>query len=146
MLNRNVTIKWLPPAALLLIVCSVLIAPKVFAKIARNTIDTVATVADNGRLIIVTGPIENTQVEWDDLRVTITQRTTGAVAEGYALIKGKPHEQQWEVEAHMQGSDAFEAGPATAVALVTSTRHGQVADAHQWLVEIELVEEQDQHE
>jgi hypothetical protein len=146
MLNRNVTIKWLPPAALLLIVCSVLIAPKVFARISVNTIDTIATIAENGRSIIVTGPVQNDQVEWNDQHVTVTQRTTGAVAEGHLRFRGTITEQQWEVEASVKGDNLFEPGPATAVALCVATRHGEVTDAHQWLVNIELVDEQDQDE
>jgi hypothetical protein len=47
-----------------------------------NTIDPVAIVADNGRHLIVTGPIECTHGERVELRVTVTQRETGAVAEG----------------------------------------------------------------
>ena len=41
----------------------------------------------------------------------------------------------------MKGNNRFEPGPATAVALCASTLHGEVTDAHQWLVEIMLVEE-----
>jgi hypothetical protein len=121
----------------------IIIAPKVFARIAQNTIDTTATIADNGRLIIVTGPVRNDQVEWNDQHVTVTQRTTGAVADGHTRFRGTVTEQQWEVKALVRGDNLFEPGPATAVALCVSTRHGDVTDAHQWLVNIEVVEEED---
>jgi hypothetical protein len=45
------------------------------------------------------------------------------------------------VHASVQGKAAFEAGPATAVALGRTTDRGATTDAHQWLVNITLVEE-----
>jgi hypothetical protein len=39
-----------------------------------------------------------------------------------------------------QGSAAFEAGPATAVAIAVTSVKGEVTDAHQWLVEVMLEE------
>lgn len=74
------------------------IVPKAFARITVNTIDTLATLADNGRLIIVTGPVQNDQVEWNDQQVTVTQRSAGAVAGGHTHFRGTTSIQQWEVE------------------------------------------------
>lgn len=71
--------------------------------------------------------------------MTVTQRTTGAVAEGYARLRGTTEGQQWLVEAAVLGRADFEEGPATAVALATSSRRGFTDDAHQWLVAIDLV-------
>jgi len=141
MLTRPIARKCLVPAALVLGLVGVYVAPRAFARVVVNTIDTVATVADNGRRIVLAGPIANDQTEWDDLRVTITQRSTGAVAEGRARILGTTSVQQWVVEAAVQGSATFEEGPATAVAVATSTLQGQVTDAHQWLVQVTLVAE-----
>lgn len=124
-----------------LIVCGLVIVPRVFAKIVANTIDPVATLTDAGRLIVVTGPILNDQAQWDDIRLTITQRSTGAVAEGRVRVRGTIAEQQWTVEATAMGSTGFEPGPAAAVALATSSRHGRTDDAHQWLVPITLIRE-----
>ena len=66
--------------AMVLTLAAVFVGPVVFAKIAKNTIDPVAGVTDNGRHIIATGPIECTEGEKLSLRVTVTQRLTGAVA------------------------------------------------------------------
>ncbi len=52
---------------------------------------------------------------------------------------GEP--QQWEVEASILGKERFEAGPAIAVAVGRTTDRGEPTDAHQWLVEIMLIEE-----
>jgi hypothetical protein len=46
-----------------------------------------------------------------------------------------------EVHAVTHGKASFEEGPATAVALGSTTSRGQATDAHQWLVDITLVGE-----
>ena len=112
-----------------------------FARIARNTIDLFAIVAGNGRHLIVTGPIECTERERTYLRVTVTQRSTGAVAEGSTFFTCTGEIQQWEAHAVTHGKASFEEGPATAVAVAGTTSRRQVTDAHQWLVNITLVEE-----
>ena len=126
---------------MLVILAGGFVARTAFAKITMNTIDPVGIVAHNGRHVTLTGPIEITAGERAHLRVTVTQRTTGAVAEGRALITGTGTTNQWEVEAAVQGRETFEAGPATAVAIARSTLRGQATDAHQWLVNITLVQE-----
>ena len=45
-------------AAIVLTLAGVFVASMAFAKLVRNTIDDVAIVTDNGRHLIVTGPIE----------------------------------------------------------------------------------------
>jgi len=129
-------------AAMALTLVGVFIPPMAFARITFNTIDPVAGVTDNGRHIIATGPIECTAGERLSLRVTVTQRSTGAEAEGRTLITCTGiHTQQWEVHASTQGKETFEEGPATAVAIGLTTLRGETTDAHQWLVNITLVGE-----
>ena len=112
-----------------------------FARITANTIDPVAIVADNGRDVIVTGPLSCTAGDRAYLRVTVTQRSTGAVAQGRTLITCIESTQQWEVHASTQGEETFEEGPATATAVARTTEHEETTDAHQWLVDITLVGE-----
>ena len=116
-------------------------APLAFARVIINTIDPVAIVTDHGRHIIVTGPIACTQGETAYLEVTVTQRDTGAVAEGLTRVTCTGNSQQWEVHAATQGKETFQEGPATAVAIGRTTSRGNTTDAHQWLVEITLVGE-----
>ncbi len=125
-------------AAVIVTLVGVLMAPLALAKITRNTIDPVATVTQNGRQVIVTGPISCTERQRAELRVSVTQRSTGAVAEGTAHITCARDTLQWEVRASTRGNATFEAGPATAVALAASSDGGDTDDAHQWLVEITL--------
>ena len=133
--------KWLVPAALLLTVAGVFIARTAFARIFTNTIDPVGIVAEKGRHITVTGPIAFDASERAELRVTVTQRSTGAVAEGRTFIISTGELQQWEVETAVEGAATFEAGPATAVAIARTTVAGKATDAHQWLVNITLMKE-----
>jgi hypothetical protein len=94
---------------------------------------------DEGRHLVVTGPIACTASERATVWVTVTQRATGAVAEGRTLLTCTGAVQQWEVHAATLGRETFEEGPATAVALDRTTTRRATTDAHQWLVEITLV-------
>jgi hypothetical protein len=134
-------LKPLISAALLLTLLAVLVAPVAYARITFNTIDPTATVGDNGRRIVLTGPIQTDVVEKIYLRVKVTQRTTGAVADGIAILRGTGELQHWEVRATTRGKASFEPGPATATAVAITSAEGQTSDAHQWLVNITLVAE-----
>jgi hypothetical protein len=133
--------QWLVPAAIVLILAGVFVARTAFARVTYNTIDPVGIVAHNGRHVTVTGPLAATAGERVGLRVTVSQRSTGAVAEGRTVFVGTGTTNQWEVEVEAEGRATFEPGPATAVAIARTTTHGQVTDAHQWLVNITLVKE-----
>jgi len=104
-------------------------------------IDPVGIVTDNGRHLVITGPIKCTATEGTDIRVTVTQRFTGAVAEGLGFITCSGTLQQWEVNAATIGDELFEEGAATAVALALPTDRGAATDANQWLANITLVEQ-----
>lgn len=139
----------MPPAHRLLravavgvILGSAFVAAIALAKLARNTIDPVALVTDDGLHVIATGPVLCIPAgERYHVHVTVSQRTTGAVAVGRSLATCTGSAQQWEVHASVQGNAAFEPGPAIAVALGRTTDRGLSTDAHQWLVPITLVEE-----
>jgi hypothetical protein len=108
----------------------------------QNTIDPVAIATDKGRGLDVTGPLAATAGERVALRLTVTQRTTGAVAEGETSFTGTGTTNQWQVRATTIGKAVLSPGPATATAIAITTAKGGVAtDAHQWLVNIALVSE-----
>jgi hypothetical protein len=135
------TLKRIVSTAIVLTLAGVFIAAAAFARITANTIDPVASVTDDGRQIIATGPIACTGGENVYLRVTVTQRSTGAVAEGRTLLTCTGDTQYWEVHASVLGQEPFQEGPATAVALARTTDRGASDDADQWLVAIRLVGE-----
>ncbi len=122
----------------LLMLAAVWLGPGAMAKLAANTINTTGTISDEGRRLILTGPLSCDRVQWVDLRVTVTQRETGALAEGSLRFIGTPEQQTWTLQAQTYGKNTFKAGQARAVALATSTLNGQTDDAHQWLVDIVL--------
>jgi len=133
--------KFAVTAALVAILVGFLATSVTFAKVARNTIDPVAVVSQDGRHLFVTGPVECTAGERSRLRVTVSQRSTGAVAEGRTFDTCTGGAQQWEVEASILGKVKFEEGPATAVAIAVTSDRGRATDAHQWLVNVTLVAE-----
>jgi hypothetical protein len=137
----NKPIKGLMSVAMVLILVGVCLAPLTFAGVSFNTIDPVALVTDDGRHLIATGPIACTAGEEVSLRVTVTQRATGAVAGGRTRITCTGDTQQWEVHASIQAQETFQEPPATAVAVARTTAEEDTTDAHQWLVEITLVGE-----
>ena len=128
-------------AAAAMILAGTLVVVFADARITYNTIDSTAKITDNGRGIVVTGPLQCSEGQPVDLRVTVSQRSTGAIAEGTARIRCTPDRAQWEVRITTQGNATFQEGPAIATALARSTQHGDPDDAHQWLVEITLVRE-----
>jgi hypothetical protein len=62
-------------SAMVISVVAVLVAATALARIAQNTVDPVATVSDDGRHIIVTGPIACTKNERAYLLVTSNGRS-----------------------------------------------------------------------
>jgi hypothetical protein len=127
--------------AMALALVGVYLAPPAFAGIALNTIDPVALVTDDGRHLIVTGPLACAEGERAFLCVTVTQRTTGAVAEGRTRITCTGDTRPWEIHVSIHGEETFLEGPATAVAVARTILYGDTTDAHQWLVDITLVGE-----
>ena len=128
---------YLVPAALVITLAGVF-ASMAIAKVILNTIDPVDTVTGGGRQIVVTGPLRCDQGQRVDLGVTVTQRSTGALAEGDTLLTCAGDTQHWEVRASIRGNEIFQEGPATAVAVARTSNRGITDDAHQWLVNITL--------
>jgi len=125
------------------ILTSLVVASTAVARVAYNTIDPIATLTDKGRHLVVTGPIGCTVGERVYIRLTVTQRISGASAEGITLLAcdGEGSRQQWMIDAAVFGAERFQSGPATAVASARTVTRGKTTDAHQWLVAISLVEE-----
>jgi hypothetical protein len=128
-------------AVTVLSLVGVCITPLTFAAITSTTINPLAIVTDNGRHLIVSEPMVCTESETVELRVQVTQRATGAVAEGRTPLTCTGAPQHWDVDAAMQGDETFREGSATAVAVGRTTTRGAPTDAHQWVVNITLAGE-----
>jgi hypothetical protein len=104
-----------------------------------QTINRTATITSDGRHVLVSGPVSCTEGEKISIEVTLTQRSTGAVAEGVWQGSCTGERQQWSLKATTEGKNTFEEGSAEAVALGITKDHGEVTDAHQWFRSIRLV-------
>jgi hypothetical protein len=124
----------------LAITSAVALAPGLFAKVVVNTIDPVLAMSD-GRHVTVTGPITCSEPQPLDLSVTVTQRSTGAIAQGHTRTFCTAEQRQWEVQAWVRGNETFQDGAATAVAVALTISNHTVDDAHQWLVDVTLTGE-----
>ena len=113
--------------------------PVLLAKVVVNTIDPVLTMSADGRHVTVGGPITCSETQSLDLTVTVTQRTTGAIATGHLRTFCTASEEHWEVEAAVRGNEIFEEGAATATAVALARSGHVVDDAHQWLVNVTLM-------
>jgi hypothetical protein len=115
------------------------LAAPAFAGVALNTIDGRAILDQAGRVVRVTGPIGCSQVERATIRVTVSQRTTGAVAEGRWRGRCQPTARTWTVQRFVQqGSATFETSTARVCALGVTRKGTQVTDAKQWCQTVRL--------
>jgi hypothetical protein len=112
------------------------------AGVVLNTIDREATLDDAGRVIEAAGPIRCSERERASIRVTISQRTTGAVADGRWRGRCLQTTTTWTARGFApQGSATFQPGTAKACALGITRRDSSVTDAKQWCRTVRLVED-----
>ncbi len=104
-----------------------------------NTINPVAILKSKGRKVTVSGPVQCDLGGNFELRVTVTQESTGAMAEGECKGECTGQVQKWEVNAILHGDTLFEEGPAEASARHCIQRHGKASSAHQWCKDIVVV-------
>jgi hypothetical protein len=131
---------WLASITIIVVGLIVYLEPVAFARIIFNTINPTAILSNQGREVILTGPLTCTESQKTFMRVTVTQRSTGAVAEGELVFDCSTAQQQWQVHANVLGRETFQPGTARAVAMArTTTNRGETDDANQWLVDVTLL-------
>ena len=112
------------------------------AGVVLNTIDRGATLDARGHVLAVTGPIRCSEAERATIRVTVSQRTTGAVADGRWRGLCRRTTRTWTARQFApHGSASFQAGTAQACALAVTRRAERATDAKQWCRTIELTAE-----
>ena len=109
-----------------------------------NTINAEAHVRHNGREILVEGPIRCDKRETLRLRVTISQKATGAIAEGDTEEAATGGFQCWEVVAKCRGEAVFEEGWAQASVLGTTWLKGRITDVAQWAGDLVLMDDSEE--
>lgn len=122
-----------------------LLAQTTSAAISRNTITPEAEISKNGRFISVTGPIECSDGDSLKVRATVTQASTGAIAEGHARVRCDGTLQEWSARAINFGFERFETGPAQACALGITYNRGKVTDIRQWCAANDIMLVNDQY-
>jgi hypothetical protein len=102
-------------------------------RIISPEIDSPVRLSGAGRQLLVRGPITCLAGDEVRIRVTVTQRTTGAVAEGRWRRLCTGGSRHWTTKAAVaEGPAAFAAGPAQACAVALARRGGKPTDALQW--------------
>lgn len=104
------------------------------AAMFRNTIDPDVTMNENGRHLSVKGPIACSEGELLRIRLTVTQASTGALAQGYTSLDcaGNDVDLEWSLTAVTYGTARFEEGEAQACALGLTRIGNEVTDIRQW--------------
>lgn len=100
----------------------------------RNTIDPDVTMNQNGRHLSIRGPIACDTGELLRIRITVTQATTGALAQGYTSLDcaGEDVDLEWSARAVTYGAARFEEGEAQACAMGLTRIGKTVTDIRQW--------------
>ena len=101
-------------------------------RIISPNIDSPVWLSGAGRQLLVRGPITCLAGHEVRIRMTVTQRSTGAVAEGRWQRLCTGGSRHWTAKAVAEGSSAFAAGPAQACAVALARRGGKPTDALQW--------------
>jgi hypothetical protein len=120
---------------LLVSLCAIsvlLLAQTTSAAMFRNTINPDVTVNGAGHILSVRGPIGCDDGELLRLRITVTQATTGALAQGYTSLNCTGDDLEWSLKAVTYGAARFEEGPAQACALGLTRLGNSVTDIRQW--------------
>ena len=123
--------------SLLISLCAIivlLLTQTTSANMFRNTINPDVTMNANGRHLSVKGPIACSEGELLRIRLTVTQASTGALAQGYTSLDcaGDDVDLEWSLKAVTYGATRFEEGEAQACAMGLTRLNGEVTDIRQW--------------
>ena len=129
------------PFVTTLVAASIALAAPASAGVVLNTIDRDVSLDDTGHVVAVTGPIRCTEAEQATIRLTVTQRTTGAVSEGRWRGRCRRTTTTWTAKRFVRnGSATFRPGTARACALAVTRRARRATDAKQWCEAVRLVQ------
>ena len=103
-----------------------------YALISANTVNEVALLSHNERLVLVTVRLDCTAGEQAHIQVTVTQESTGARAEGRTQGVCTGTFQEWQVKASARGPARFDEGSAEACPSAFTRDRGRVTDSRSW--------------
>jgi hypothetical protein len=111
---------------------SLLLVQSASAVMFRNTINPDVTMNANGRHLNVRGPIGCDPGDLLRIRITVTQASTGAIAQGYTNYRCTGEDFEWTLKAVAYGAARFEEGEAQACALGSTRQGNTITDVRQW--------------
>jgi hypothetical protein len=121
-------------------------------QVTISGIDPTLLIDAKGRQVVVTGPFECSAGGLIELlRVTVSQRVSGAVAEGETRAGCSGRTEAFALDAVTRRVASFVEGPAEVCALVLVGVHGaligggNVTEAHQWCRDVTLTRTPDTH-
>ena len=95
--------------------------------------DRAALLANGGVTVLVSGPITCRVGDSVRIRATVSQASTGAVAEGLWSKRCTGRPMHWHITAKVTDGAHFSAGGADGAGLAISRRHGLPGSAIQWI-------------
>lgn len=100
--------------------------------------DRSGTIAADGGAVTVSGPIRCPAGYTVRLRATVSERATGAVAEGFWSKNCTGASQHWNLTAKVTDGVSLKAGGACGGGLAIIRRHGKAVSTRQWIGELSL--------
>jgi hypothetical protein len=107
-----------------------LLSGNALSTLTTNTIAPTATM--EGKRVLATGLVACTAGQRLELEITVTQRSTGALARGKKNTRCTGSTEQIPVRLKTRGKARFTPGNAEACALGVNRDQQRVVDAHQW--------------
>jgi hypothetical protein len=107
-----------------------LLAGNALSAMTGNTIAPTATI--EGKRVLATGLVACTAGQRLELEITVTQRSSGAVARGKRNTRCTGSTEEIPVRLKTRGKARFAPGNAEACAFGVNRDRQQVVDAHQW--------------
>ena len=101
------------------------------AAISRNTIDPNGRLGRDGRVVVLTGPIECTRGDSLRVQLSVTQASTGASASGSTRLHCTGSLQQWTARLYTRGT-SFEEGHSEVCASGLTRQAMTITDTRQW--------------
>jgi hypothetical protein len=98
--------------------------------------DATATMRADGRLVVVTGPVQCPEAEEGQASIVLTQADAGAIAEGRWAGACGTQERHWRAELSLSDVNPLQPGPAFVCGAVLFRAQGAVVEVGQWCNEV----------
>jgi hypothetical protein len=108
-----------------------------FSRIVQ-AFDATATMRADGRLVVVTGPVQCPEADEGQSSIVLTQAATGAITEGRWAGACGTQERHWRAELVLSDVNALQPGPAFVCGASLFRSQGAVVEVGQWCNEVTL--------